>query len=91
MSTKKPIRFSTWTLVHKRNKNDERVARKIVVTGNEEDIPSIKTNSLYLGWVFRDLFGKKSFIKKRKDDQYIILKVELDDKILGYSAIQEKE
>lgn len=91
MSSRKPIRFSTWTLTHKKFKNDVRVAREVIVTGEEEDISSIKNNSLYLGWAYRAIFGKGKFIKKRKEDQYIVTKIELDSKILGYVQTKEGE
>ena len=91
MSTRKPIRFSTWTLKHKKFKDTYIVAKRIIVNGTEDDISLIKNNSLYLGRVYRDIFGKKNYLKKVADDQYIVTKVILDDKILGYTNELPKE
>ena len=60
-----------------------RIADRIIVTGNEEDISSIKNNSLYLKRVYKELFGKTSYLKKYEENQYIVAKVALDDKELG--------
>jgi len=91
MHTRKPIRLSTWTLRHKKFKSEVRVAKGIVVSGYEEDISSIKNNSLYLGRVYIEIFGKKNYLKKREEDQYIVINVELDSKITGYTNVQPKE
>lgn len=91
VSTSKPIRFSTWTLKHKKFKKDVRVAKRIIVSGNDGDISLIKNNSLYLGRVYREIFGKSSFIKKRNEAMYNVINIELDDKILGYTNVQAKE
>ena len=91
MPTRKPIRFSTWTLRHKKRKREVKVACEIIVTGDEGDISSIKNNSLYLGRVYRNIFGKGKWIKKRQEDMYDVIKIELDSKILGYAQVKEKE
>lgn len=60
-----------------------RIAENIIVSGREEDISSIKNNSLYLKRVYKGLFGKTSYLKKFGENQYIVLKVELKNKELG--------
>lgn len=86
MHTKKPIRFSKWTVQEGKNKNKIHVIDEIIVSGNEEDIELIKKNSLYLGNVYRAVYGKERFIEKRKQSTLTVLKVSLHDKILGYTV-----
>lgn len=83
----KPIRYSTWTLRHITKKSDIKVAKYVIVTGTEDDISSIKNNFLYLGRAYRDIFGKDKWYKKRKENKYVVIKVELDSKILGYTNV----
>lgn len=93
MTTKRNIRFSTWTLRHKKRKREVHVVSKIIVEGTEEDISSIKNNSLYLGRVYRAIFGKGKWITKRDEDMYLVEDIKLDDKILGGGAfaLQKEE
>lgn len=87
---REPIRFSTWTLRHKKFKTDVKIATEVIVSG--DDISLIRNNSLYLGRALRNIFGKGKWQKKRSDGMYIVEKVELDDKILGYTNVpKEKE
>jgi len=78
-------------MVHKKFKNEVHVVKRIIVAGNEEDISSIKKNSLDLGKVYRAMFGKKNFQKKREEDQYIVKSIELDVITLGFTNVREEE
>jgi hypothetical protein len=84
-----PIRFSTWTLRHKKFKKDVRVAREVIVSG--DDISVIRNNSLYLGRALRNIFGKGRWLKKKQDNMYDIVSIELSDKILGYTNVPEEK
>jgi hypothetical protein len=87
----KPIRFSTWTLRHKKKKSQVVVVEKIIVTGLEKDISSIKNNSLYLGRVYRELFGKGKWQKARDEDMYDVIDIKLDDKIIGQGGFSSNK
>jgi len=89
VNTKRPIRFSTWTLRHKKNKRDVRVAVKVIVEAKEQDIFFIKDNSLYLGRVYREIFGRDKFLKKRQENMYEVIDIELDQDIIGERTFAE--
>lgn len=86
-----PIRMSNWTMVHHKKKSDVIVVKDILVKGEVSDIPSIKKNWLYLGRVYRDMYGKNKWQKKRQEMPYLVREIELDDKILGYGYSEEEQ
>jgi len=85
VSTRKPIRFSTWTLSNRKKRSEVHVVKEIIVSGTEEDIEEIKKDLLYLGNVYKSIYGKEKYLAKRKEGDLIVTKIELSEKILGYT------
>lgn len=76
---------------HRKFTKDVWVVPGIVVSGTDEDISLIAKDSLNLGRVYKAMFGKDKFLKKRDEDKYMVLKIELDDNITGYTNVSESK